>query len=105
MTTSVLPDRVLLDRLAAIREYLVREFPGSVIDSPGDLDAPEATFRISERRGRVRYILTALREFLHDYSEREIALLLQRWDVAGVMRQFPRRAVWLTAAGVTRDVA
>lgn len=105
MTASVLPDRILLDRLAAIREYLVREFPGSVIDSPGDLDAPEATFRISERRGRVRYILTALREFFQEHSEREIALLLQRWDVAGTMRQFPRRAVWLTATGVTLDIA
>lgn len=104
MTASVLPDRVLLDRLATIREYLVREFPGSVIDSPGDLDVPEATFRISERRGRVRYILTASREFLLDYSEREIATLLARWDVSATMRQFPRRAVWLTATGLTLDI-
>ena len=103
MTTGVLPDRVLLDRLAVIRDYLVREFPGAVIDSPGDLENPVATFRISERRGRVRYLVTASREFLQDHSESEITDLLPRWDVAAAMRQFGRRGVWLTASGVALD--
>jgi len=103
VTTVVLPDRVLLDRLAAIHEYLLREFPGSVIDSPGDLDSPATTFRISERRGRVRYLLTASREFLDEYPEAKITALLQTWDVAGVMRQFGRRGVWLTASGVSLE--
>ena len=99
MTTLVLPDRVLLDRVAAIHEYLVREFPGALLDSPGDLDAPTATFRISERRGRLRYMLTASREFLHEYADSTITERLQAWDVAALMRQFGRRQVWLTTTG------
>lgn len=82
----------------------MREFPGSMIDSPGDLDTPGATFRISEKRGRVRYMLTASQEFLQDHSESQITALLPMWDVAGVMRQFGRRGVWLTTDGVTLDL-
>ncbi|MBI4594241.1 MAG: hypothetical protein HY728_08500 [Candidatus Rokubacteria bacterium] len=87
-------------RVAAVREYLQREFPAAVIYDFYDHDRAARVYHLQDSQGSVVHTAAVLADVLSEHSEREMVGHFERHKLARVLRQAGQVPVAVTKAGL-----
>ena len=97
-TTGITEDE--LKRIAAVREYLYEQFPGSSVRDSYDPGRLAQVFRIETDEPVPVYTAVISTEFLRDHSPTKSRNVLVSWRVAEHLRAAEGKDVLVTSWGV-----
>lgn len=102
-TTGITEDE--LKRIAAVREYLTEQFPGSSLRDSYDPSRLAQVFRIETDEPSAVYTAVISTEFLKDHAPSKSRDLLTSWRLAEHLRSAEGKEVRVMSWGVdTQDV-
>ena len=84
-------------KLDSVREYLNNVFPDQKITENHDFDLAAQTFNISNETDSL--LLKVGENFVDDNNADQIVDLLNRWDVADLLKQHPEVGLLVTSKG------
>ena len=87
-------------RIAAVREYLHREFPMCTIYDFHELQGNAQVLQLQDNQGKVAYVVTIMFEFFDAHADSELRAVLERMRLAQAMRQAGQAGVLMTPSRI-----